>query len=249
MAEKINRKIFYFGSIRNDPDSEVAFADRELGRLFEALEANGMYDDALIIVTADHGEAFYEHGHWQHSQTLYDELTHVPIIVKWPNSEKRGRSTELASQMDIFVTLLEAAGVDLGEPQGGFLERRSLAADAREPRTLLSEVTWRSPNGTYMKVSFRNEEMKYVATLSGPVGDDLGVNEVSREELYELTSDPGEMNNLLPGDDARAQPFRAELRGFLIAALAARSLRDGDTVELNDETRRKLESLGYAHYN
>jgi arylsulfatase A-like enzyme len=231
-------------------DSEVAFADRELGRLFDKLRTSGMYDDALIIITADHGEAFYEHGHWQHSQTLYDELTHVPMIVKLPNSEKRGRSRELASQMDIFVTLLEAAGVDAGEPQDGFLERRSLSSEstgANEPRTLLSEVTWRSPSGTYMKVSFRDEKMKYVATLSGPVGDDLGVNEVSNEELYELSSDPDEMTNLLPAEDARAQPFRAELRQFLDAARAARSLRGGEAVELDDETRRKLESLGYTH--
>jgi hypothetical protein len=98
-----------------------------------------------------------------------------------------------------------------------------------------------------MKVSFRDEKMKYVATLSGPVGDDLGVNEVSNEELYELSSDPDEMTNLLPAEDARAQPFRAELRQFLDAARAARSLRGGEAVELDDETRRKLESLGYTH--
>ena len=228
-------------------DSEVAFADRELGRLFETLKDKGMYDDALIIVTADHGEAFYEHGHWQHTQTLYDELTHIPLIVKWPGSEKTGYSRKLASQMDVFVTLLEAAGIDTGEAEDGVLAGHSLAAEPAGARTIVSEVTWRSPNGTYMKVSFRNNELKYVATLSGPVGDDLGVNEVSNEELYQLTSDPDEKNNLLPGDDARAQAFRAELRSFLDTARAARSLRGSEAVELDDQTRRKLESLGYTH--
>ena len=140
-------------------DSEVAFADRELGRLFRALEDKGMYNDALIIVTANHGEAFYEHGHWQHTQTLYDELTHIPQIVKWPRSEKTGHSRKLASQMDVFVTLLEAAGIDIGEAEDGVLARHSLAAEPAGARTLVSEVTWRSPNGTYMKVSFRNDEL------------------------------------------------------------------------------------------
>ena len=81
-------------------DAEVAFADRELGRLFEALEDQGLYDDALIIITADHGEAFYEHDHWQHSQTLYDELTHIPLIVKWPHSEPIGRSSRLTLRVE-----------------------------------------------------------------------------------------------------------------------------------------------------
>ena len=228
-------------------DSEVAFTDRELGRLFEALEDQGLYDDALIIITADHGEAFYEHGRWQHSQTLYDELTHIPLIVKWPHSETIGRSSRLTSQMDVFVTILEAAGIDTGATEHGFLARYSLADEPSHSRMLLSEVTWRSPNGTYMKVSLRDEEMKYVATLSGPVGDDLGVDVVSGEELYELTSDPKEKDNLLPGADARAQPFRNELRAFFDQARAARSLRRGDAVELDDDTRKKLESLGYTN--
>ena len=97
-----------------------------------------------------------------------------------------------------------------------------------------------------MKVSFRNETLKYVATLSGPMGDDLGVSELSREELYDLKSDPEERENLLPSDESRAHPFRAELRAFLDAAKAARSLRSGEAVELDETTLEKLRSLGYT---
>ena len=227
-------------------DSEIAFADRELGRFFQALKDNGMYDDTLVIITSDHGEAFYEHGHWQHSQTLYDELTRVPLIVKWPESSTTGRSAELFSQVDIFATLVEAAGLELPVTEEGFLVRRSLASTGKLSRRLLSEMTWRSPDGTFMKVSFRNETLKYVATLSGPMGDDLGVSELSREELYDLKSDPEERENLLPSDESRAHPFRAELRAFLDAAKAARSLRSGEAVELDETTLEKLRSLGYT---
>ena len=71
-------------------DGEVAFVDRELGRFFDAMRERGAYEDSLIIITADHGEAFHEHGHWQHSQTLFDEVTRVPLIVKWPSGERAG---------------------------------------------------------------------------------------------------------------------------------------------------------------
>ena len=73
-------------------DSEIAFADRELGRFFQALKDNGMYDDTLVIITSDHGEAFYEHGHWQHntylkrgarSQTLGYEIRSGGLRTAW----------------------------------------------------------------------------------------------------------------------------------------------------------------------
>lgn len=228
-------------------DAEIAFADEELGRLFDAMRTSDVYDDALIVVTSDHGEAFWDHGHWQHTLTLFDELTHVPLIIKWPQGANAGRVDDLVSQVDLFPTLAEAAGVAFPESERGVMARRSLAAASASPRTLLSEVTWRSPDGTFMKVSLRDRNLKYIATLSGPVGDDLAVSEVTMEELYDLAADPEERHNLLPGDASRASRYRAELRAFLDDAKAARSLRAGEAVELDDRTLEKLESLGYTH--
>ena len=61
-------------------DGEIAFTDQELGRFFDELKAMRLYNESLIIVTADHGEALYEHGHWQHSKTLYDEIVRIPSL-------------------------------------------------------------------------------------------------------------------------------------------------------------------------
>jgi arylsulfatase A-like enzyme len=228
-------------------DAEVASADRELGRLLERLKKNGLYDNALVIVTADHGEAFLEHGHWQHSQTLYDELTHVPLVVKFPGERAAARWPKLVSSVDIFVTAAEAAGLRVSTSKSGVMARASLASPLDVPRTVLSEVTTRSPQGTFMKVAIRNATHKYMATLSGPVGDDLGVSKVDDEAFYDLTSDPHERRNLLASEDARgAAPFRSELRQFLDAARAARSLRKGDAVELDAATMEKLRALGYV---
>lgn len=228
-------------------DAEVASADRQVGRLMEALKKDGLYDGALVIVTADHGEAFLEHGHWQHSRTLYDELTHVPLVVKFPGERKGSRWSKLVSTVDIFVTAAEAAGLRVNTGDSGVLARASLASPLETPRTVLSEVTSRSPKGTYMKIAIRNAWHKYMVTLSGPVGDDLGVSKVEEEALFDLGSDPGEKKNLLSsGDTDLAAPFRRELRQFLDAARANRAIRRGDPVELDEATLEKLKALGYV---
>lgn len=230
-------------------DAEIAAADRELGRLFREMKALGLWENTLVVITSDHGEAFLEHGHWQHSQTLYDELTRVPLVVKWPGQAEPGRVSAPVSLVDLFVTFAEAAGIDVpAGGESGALARRSLTAPPDEGRTVLSEVNWRSPSGTFMKVAVRNRSHKYIATLSGPPGDDLGVTEVQSEELYHLAGDPQERDNLVDRDAEVANGFRAELRAFLEAARAARSLRQGDAVELDDDTLEKLKSLGYTQH-
>ena len=230
-------------------DAEIASADRELGRLFREMKRLGLWENALLVITSDHGEAFREHGHWQHSQTLYDELTRVPLIVKWPGQAEPGRESALVSLVDLFVTFAEAAGIEVPAGGGtGALARRSLTASPDEDRTVLSEVSWRSPKGSSIKVALRDRSRKYIATLTGPPGDDLGVAEVENEELYDLVKDPKERENLLGRDAETVNRFRAELRSFLEAARAARSLRKGDAVELDNETLEKLKSLGYTQH-
>jgi arylsulfatase A-like enzyme len=227
-------------------DAEIAFADRELGRLFRAMKEMELWENSLVVITADHGEAFREHGHWQHSQTVYDDLTRVPLIVKWPGQAEPGREPLPVSLVDLFVTFAEAAGLQVPAGGKGALERRSLVAPPDAKRTVLSEVTWRSPRGSFMKVALRERDRKYIASLSGPTGDDLGVAKVDKEELYDLVKDPDERENLLSRDADAVSGFRAELRSFLDAARKARSLRQGDAVTLDDETLEKLKSLGYT---
>jgi len=230
-------------------DAEIAFADRELGRLFREMKTLGLWENALLVITSDHGEAFREHGHWQHSQTLYDELTRIPLIVKWPGQAEPGRESAPVSLVDLFVTFAEAAGIEAPAGGGaGALARRSLTAPPDEGRTVLSEVSWRSPSGSFMKVALRDRGRKYIATLSGPPGDDLGVAELEKEELYDLVKDPKESENLLGRDADTVNRFRAELRSFLESARAARSMRQGEPVKLDDEALEKLKSLGYTQH-
>jgi len=230
-------------------DSEIAFTDRELGRFFDELKTLELYHDSLIIVTADHGEAFYEHGHWQHSQTLYEEIVRIPLMVKWPGQGPVGRVVAQVSQIDIFPSILEAAGVMPPPTEAVSLSRyadaNGLEADGRQA---ISEVTWRSPQATAMKISFRTEASKFIATLSGPVGDDLAVSELREEELYDLSNDPNEQINLLPQASGDVETYHRQMRSFLDTARAVRSTRQGQEVELDEELIERLRSLGYVDH-
>jgi arylsulfatase A-like enzyme len=228
-------------------DASIAAADRELGRLVEEMKSAGSWESSLVVVTADHGEAFRERGHWQHSQTLYDELTRVPLIVKWPGKSRPDREPAPVSLVDLFATFAATAGVEVDVGGAGALARRSLAAAPDEGRIVVSEVSWRSPSGSSIKVALRDRSRKYVATLSGPEAHELDATTVESEELYDLGKDPGERENVLDREGDALGRFRAELRSYLDAARSARSLRKGDAVELDEETLEKLRSLGYTH--
>jgi arylsulfatase A-like enzyme len=94
-------------------DGEIAYVDQELGRLLDFLRALGQYDDTLIVVAGDHGEAFGEHGDFVHGHLAYDEIMHVPLIVKFPagSAVAGGASDALAQLTDIAPTVLDALGL------------------------------------------------------------------------------------------------------------------------------------------
>jgi arylsulfatase A-like enzyme len=218
-------------------DAEVLEIDRELGRLVSALKAAGRYDSALIVVTADHGEAFYEHGFWQHSEVIYAEVTQIPLIIKFPGNTPRGRRSDVVDQLHIFPTILEAAF--LPSP----LERKGLARPG--PSDALTEITWEGneSKGAAMKVAIRKGPFKYVATFEGDVSDPDFVSRLVREELYDRSQDPGETNDLF-GKRA-ADPFRSEAREFL---QKVRSRRAGDpsrAIVIDEKMRERLRALGY----
>ena len=181
-------------------DNELAYNDRELGRLVEVLKREGLYDRTLIAVTADHGEEFGEHGTFRHGRTLYDSLLHVPLIVKLPGSRHQGRRVDaLASNVDIAPTLLAAAGLAVPAafrgtalpPVGpGGTERRYVFAEQLSPKEVLYAA--------------RDARFKAIHQL------------IPRTEalLFDVRADPQERRNLLPQAPAEARAVMQELLGF-----------------------------------
>lgn len=120
-------------------DAEVAFMDQEIGRFFTALKKAGIYDDALIIAVADHGELLGEGGYFSHSSRLDSELVEVPMIIKWPRQKIGHRVEEVVSVTDLFPTVLRAAGIPVPQQDGLPLNPRGGAGLDRRDHVVMEE--------------------------------------------------------------------------------------------------------------
>jgi arylsulfatase A-like enzyme len=95
-------------------DGEVAFVDAHFGRLLDELVRLGVYDDTVVVLTADNGEEFFDLGGFEHGRTLYDELLSIPLVARLPHGANAGmRSSILARQIDVLPTVLHVLGIDI----------------------------------------------------------------------------------------------------------------------------------------
>lgn len=218
------------GELRELYVDNIEYVDGFLGRLFGRLAKLGLYDDMLIVVTADHGEEFYEHGGWWHGTTLYDEQIHVPLIVKLPNNARAGqRVAGLAGLVDVMPTMLAAVGVT-APPQ---TQGRDLFGGGSVPDAVYAEE---DHEGNVL-ASVRTPEWKLiVANESNPRG-------LEPMELYYLGDDPGETRNLVGSRTERV----AELRGRMdeLAEAAAANAVVGVTGDISSDDAERLKALGY----
>src|SRR4029077_13947160 len=100
-------------------DAEVTYHDRALGSFIERLKKLGLYDTTLFVVTADHGEEFYDHNSFGHGHSMYQELIHVPLVLRFPALIPPSRIRETVSTVDIAPTVLSAAGVPVPDVMEG----------------------------------------------------------------------------------------------------------------------------------
>ncbi len=116
--------------------SGVEFADAQVGRIYNVLHNTGRWDDALIVITADHGESFDERELWfDHGTTAYEEQLHVPLIIRYPRGERGGTTVDsLVSLIDVMPTVLDYLGMPV--PDG--VEGVSLWGDEATTRTQLT---------------------------------------------------------------------------------------------------------------
>jgi arylsulfatase A-like enzyme len=211
---------------------EVRAVDDSVGRLTAELKRLGMYDDTLIVVLSDHGEEFWEHGTYGHGHSLYDELLHVPLLVKLPRSAMRGTVDAPVSTASVMPTVLALAGSPLpaGYPAASPLPLRGESA----PATLFSLGLNRFED----RRSVRFGRFKYVRW-----------DQTGREELYDLAADPGESHDLSPHGPPELATGRDLLAAFAERSREARRrlrLGEGEEADLDAGTRARLRSLGYV---
>ncbi len=203
-------------------DAEIRYADESIGRLIAFLKKNQLYDKTMIVLTADHGEEFYDHGAWGQAHSLHRELLRVPLLIKYPGGRHKGIEHErLALSIDIMPTILDALRIDLpisleGIPLNRKGRKRLAFSQSTSPRAL----------------AVRDGDMKLIIDF------DKG-----HAELYDLRLDPGETHNLA---------FQKELLRRLLKNISrypgldlSAPLPSIDQFVTDQSVREKLKSLGY----
>ncbi len=171
-------------------DGEIAYMDVCIRQLLEKLDALGLTEDTIVVVTSDHGETLYDHGCWFDHHSLYDPTLVVPMIYRWPGRvEAAKRVRGMCHLMDIVPTLLDLMGFeDLLEKN--HFDGSSLWPLARGEATapyaelFLTECTWMRKHG------IRTAEWKLIEAL------EPDFHGFPKRELYNLVHDPLEYNNV-----------------------------------------------------
>lgn len=208
---------------------EVAFVDREVGTIFDALEARGLAERTVVVVTSDHGEGFGEHGEVGHGLLAYEEDLRVPLIVAAPGLTPRvvGARVRL---IDLMPTLLELFGID---PPAG-VQGESFAG------WLTGQGTADSERDVYFESMLGRDENNW-APLTGLIAGEHKYISLPDRELYDLSADPVETENLFGERGSVVRELDRSLRELLLAAPAG-----GDAQrERSEEDLAHLEALGY----
>ena len=213
-------------------DAEIAFVDTQVGRIIEDLRAQGLLDKTLIVAAGDHGEAFGEHGEFGHAIFCYEESLKVPLIFHAPGLLGRGiRIKGRVNLVDVLPTVLELFRM----PEVDGLAGRSLAG-------ALVGRTNEMPDRTMYFESLHGLEENGWAPLTGLLSGRIKFISLPEPELYDLTEDPGEKNNLAAARKEQAAKLGEELRAL---GKSLERTTEGSRVAMSAEDRKRLEALGY----
>jgi arylsulfatase A-like enzyme len=216
-------------------DGEIFFTDHYVGRVLEALDEHGLSERTLVVLTADHGEEFFEHGEKGHRKNLFDEVMKVPLLLRWPGELDAGRRLDTqVALIDVLPTILELVGQDPPEEVQGRSLAPLLRGEALPPADVLTRLVL---PGTLSSVALRTPEWKLI------VRDD------DTSAFYDLASDPREQRSLEPpSSDPRLAEARARLARFEAeeSRLLERLPTSDVEIELPPEMREALDQLGYG---
>jgi len=210
-------------------DGGINYVDDQLGKIFKKLNQLGIADNTIIIVTADHGEAFKEHGKLGHWHKPYIEEVHVPLIIKGPGIPRNRIYDNYIQHIDIVPTILKILNI----PQREEMQGRSilpLMSDG-EIEEYFTTYSWRG-SGSQGSVSLRTKEWTYIMNQNGS------------DELYDRINDSKEQNNIIEKRPLIAQKLKKELEDF-IALTSEGKPQVAEKVDIDEELREQLKSLGY----
>ncbi|HOM82550.1 MAG TPA: sulfatase [Armatimonadota bacterium] len=188
-------------------DGAVAYMDAAIQSIFTALEAKGILDDTVVVITADHGETLYEHECWFDHHGTYDNVLHVPLIIRYPEKVPAGlRLSGYNQNWDIVPTILELLDIQVSDYQ---FDGRSLMDMVRgetphhDTEFYFTECTWMRKHG------WRTPEWKLILALEPDFHFKPPV------ELYNLLDDPEENNNLAEKEPEVVEFLKARMEAHI----------------------------------
>ena len=208
-------------------DGEILYTDDQIGRFLDALRARGRYQNTLIVITADHGEAFGEKGAIGHGAWLYEADLHIPLLVRRPGGHRR------APRVESLVSIVDVAGI-VAEETGIRLPAGVNTLPVGQRSLLLAEEM---PSALFRKRKGLDRDL--VAAIRWPWK--VIVNLPGKAELYRLDTDPQEKTNLADGqrETALVRSLREELAALKPPA------SEGPAPPMRPELRERLRELGY----
>ena len=228
-------------------DGEIAYTDSVVGSVMDVLQRHGLYQNAVIVIAADHGEAFGEHGEERHGVLLYDETIHVPLLLKLPAERFGGiRVEDRVALADIAPSLLEAAGI----PAPATMQADSLFplinSSQIDPRKIDAAKSEDGGKGKvperpiYSETNYAHRTFGWAELHSWRTGPYLYV-QAPKRELYDQSSDPGSLKNLAASSKAIADTLDSQLGDFQQKTSSSKT----EQAKLDPAQAEKLRALGY----
>jgi arylsulfatase A-like enzyme len=214
-------------------DGEIAFADAQLGRILAFLKKKAIYGRTLIVLLADHGEGLGEHGEKNHGFFIYNSTLHVPLIFKLPKAGVHRQVTQAVSTVDVLPTILEELQIAVPKSVQGRTLAAALRGQTAEASPLYSEsflprlhFNWSELRG------LQDESYKFI---DGP-----------KPELYDLSSDPGELHNLYAAKPAVSQALQSRLDSVITKYTQGHGM--AEKTPLDATLAERLRALGYTAF-
>ena len=216
----------YASRYENPYDGEIAYVDDQIGKVVAYLQKKNLESNTLIIIIADHGEAFGEHEEMTHGMFLYDATIHIPFIIHFPHFKPGKKINELVRSIDLFPTLLELINAKKYSSDGISLIPLIKGKKAERRGINYSETLY--PN------SFKWSALYAIRTLQWKF------IKAPTPELYNVMKDPEEKINVYSSRPEKAHELLTELKEV---QKREKSLR---TQFIDKETKEKLQALGYV---
>jgi arylsulfatase A-like enzyme len=213
-------------------DGEIAYLDRQLGTLLDELKRLDLYDDALIVVTSDHGEFFGEHSLWEHGYGPYEEVYRVPLLIRYPGGSPAGREAGTVSTVQILPTILQRLAVPAPQP----LDAAALTSSGQSvvAEQYVSKLFWDLFGDRFGRAFDVSYEWPWKLVLYSD----------GARDLFDLAADPTERRDLESLHPEVADAMSARLLRYLETVEPVRPVGDG-SAEIDSALRRRLKALGY----